>query len=251
MIALMERLKQPGTMVFGHRGASAYAPMNTIPAFELAVAQGAQGVELDVRLTRDGRMVILHDDTVDHTTDGIGRISEKSFAEVRELDAGGWFGEAFRGTRIPTLEEVFEAVGSKIYVNVEIKAEAPNSDGIENAVADCIRRFGLERSVIVSSFNPLTLRRFRRAAPEIPIGFLQADDTPFYVPFFMIGLPHEARHPHHTDIDERYMAWARRHGYAVNTWTVNDPARARELAAMGVNTVITDKPDVILSALNG
>ena len=96
------------TLVFGHRGAKAYAPMNTIPSFELALAQGADGIELDVRLTRDGELVLMHDDSVDATTNGSGRVADLTLAEIQSLDAGAWFGEAFRGTRAPTLDEVFQ-----------------------------------------------------------------------------------------------------------------------------------------------
>jgi glycerophosphoryl diester phosphodiesterase len=94
-LTLAQAYSQGKTLVFGHRGASAYAPMNTLPAFSLALAQGAAGVELDVRLTSDGEMMILHDATVDHTTNGTGSIGDLSFAQVRELDAGAWFGEQY------------------------------------------------------------------------------------------------------------------------------------------------------------
>jgi glycerophosphoryl diester phosphodiesterase len=236
-------------LVFGHRGARAYAPMNTLPAFELALAQGADGIELDVRQTRDGELVILHDDRVDATTDAEGQIGDFTLAEVRQFDAGAWFGEAFKGTRVPTLDEIFEAVGKKTRINVEIKAETLRDDGIHEKVTDAIRRHVLARSVIVSSFNPLVLRRFRHAMPEVPIGFLHEPKTGFLTSSLMIGLSHEARHPYHEQIDARYMAWAKASGYRVNTWTVNDPDRARVLRDLGVDCVITDQPDVIRAAL--
>ena len=110
-------------LVFGHRGARAYAPMNTIPSFELALKQGADGVKLDVRLTRDGEMVILHNETVDETSDGTGHVEDLMLAEIKALDAGAWFNPAFKGTRIPTLDEVFEAIGKRRRINVEIKAD--------------------------------------------------------------------------------------------------------------------------------
>lgn len=157
---------QGRVLVFGHRGARAYAPMNTLPSFELARQQGADGIELDVRLTKDGELVLLHDPTVDGTTNGHGAISEMTFEQVRELDAGGWFDPMFRGTQIPTLDEVFAAFGDRLLINVEIKAEGFSYTGIEAKVADAIERFGVEKTVIVSSFNPLTLRRFHHVAPQ-------------------------------------------------------------------------------------
>lgn len=238
-------------LVFGHRGAKAYAPMNTIPSFELALTQGADGIELDVRLTRDGAMVIMHDDSVDATTDGAGHVRDLTLAEIQSLDAGAWFDEKFRGTRIPTLDEVFEAVGKRTRINVEIKAESIRGEGIEAQVAEAIRRHGLAHSTIISSFNPITLRRFRHAMPEVPIGFLFAEDTPPFVPHLMIGLPHEAKNPHQTMIDAAYMKRTKAAGYRVNTWTVNDAARAVQLRDLGVDCIITDAPDVVLAAVRG
>lgn len=236
-------------LVFGHRGARAYAPMNTILSFELALAQGADGVELDVRLSRDGEMIIMHDNRVDATTDGEGFVHDLTLAEIQSLDAGAWFNESFAGARVPTLDEVFETIGRRTRINVEIKAEVILNDGLEAKVADAIRRHNLAGSILVSSFNPVTLRRFRRAMPEVPIGFLHAPESPHFLAQLMIGLPHEARNPHYTLIDARYMAWAKREGYRVNTWTVNEAAKAVELSELGVDCIITDNPDILLAAL--
>jgi glycerophosphoryl diester phosphodiesterase len=251
MQSILDAMYKNRTLVFGHRGASAYAPMNTIPAYELAAEQGADGIELDVHRSKDGYAVIVHDFTVDHTTDGSGRVDSMTLAELKALDAGSWFGESFKNTRIPTLDEVFEAVGRRLFVNVEIKSESLTTDGVEQVVADVIARHHMQQRVILSSFNPLTLQRFRAIMPDVPIGFLYAPDVPADIQGLMrqIGLPHEARHPYHAMIDSAYMAWAKSEGYRVNTWTVNDPARAVELRNLGVDGIITDKPDVILQAL--
>ena len=188
--------------------------MNTLPSFELALEQGADGIELDVRLTRDGELVIMHDNSVDATTNSSGHVADLTLAELQALDAGAWFNEAFCGTHVPTLDEVFEAVGQRTRINVEIKAESARGNGIEMKVAEVIRRHSLERSVIISSFNPITLRRFRQHVPQVPIGYLYAEDTPHFIPTLMIGLRHEARNPHHSLIDAAYMAWARQQAIA-------------------------------------
>jgi glycerophosphoryl diester phosphodiesterase len=246
---LKEAFREQRPLIFGHRGASAYAPMNTLPAYELALAQGANGIELDVRLTRDDELIILHDRIVEHTTDGTDSVYSKTLAEAKELDAGSWFDPRFAGTRLPTLDEVFEALGGRLYINVEIKSEDFSKTVIEQKIADSIRRFGLQASVIISSFNPVTLRRFRKIAPEVMIGYLHDPEIAFYIPCLMTGLKHEAKHPNHEEIDARYMAQAKAGGYAVNTWTVNDEARARALRDLGVNSLITDKPDTLIAAL--
>lgn len=236
------------TLVFGHRGASGYAPQNTLPSFALAVEQGVDGVEFDVHLSADGELVVIHDFHVDHTTDGHGLVESMTLAQLKALDAGVKFSPDFAGTRIPTLDEVFETLAGRIAVNVEIKAD---TDGIEHKVAECIRRHGLDDRAIISSFNPVVLRRFRDAAPDIAIGFLYDEETPPEILQFMIELPHEARHPHHTMIDRDYMEQARSMGYRVNTWTVNDTARAIALQELGVDCVMTDTPDLIIAALAG
>jgi glycerophosphoryl diester phosphodiesterase len=247
---LLGEMDRGRALVWGHRGASAYAPMNTLPAFELAVELGADGIELDVHLSRDGTLIILHDFTVDHTTDGSGYVRNMTLGQLKTLDAGSWFSEEFVGTRIPTLNEVFESIGSRLFINIEIKSESTKTDGVEQAVADCIARYNLQRSVLISSFNPYALQRFRKIMTDVPIGYLHAPGWTFS-PEIMEQFPHEARHPHHTIIDVPYMEWARNYGYRVNTWTVNDPTRAIELSKIGVDAIITDMPDVMIEALRG
>lgn len=245
----LENIYQGRTLVWGHRGARAYAPMNTVPSFELALKQGADGVELDTHLSKDGKLIVLHDFTVDSTTNGKGLAKDKTLAELKELDAGSSFSAEYAGTQIPTLDEVFEAVGKKLFINVEIKSETQETDGVEQAVADCIIKHGLTNSVIVSSFNPLALKRFRAILPAVPIGYLYEPEHNFSQ--MMEGFPHEARHPQHTMIDAAYMDWAKTNNFRVNTWTVNDPERAKALKQLGVDAIITDKPDVIIEAVRG
>ncbi|TVR19090.1 MAG: glycerophosphodiester phosphodiesterase [Anaerolineaceae bacterium] len=249
-MSLLDTIKEQRTLVFGHRGASAYAPMNTIPAFERAYEMGAEGIEFDVHRSKDGHLVCVHDFTVDSSTDGTGRVKEMTLAEIKSLDAGSWKDEAFVGVRVPTLSEVFEAVGDKLLLNVEIKSETILSDGVEELIADCIRRHNIGHRVLVSSFNPLAIRRFRRYMSDVPIGYLTADDMPKRIKLFALGMRYDAFHPHESSITQRMMDDMNARGITVNTWTVNDPARARELAAMGVSVIITDKPDVIRDALD-
>lgn len=245
---MYQETKRP--LVFGHRGASAYAPVNTLPAFDLALKHGADGVELDVWLSADGHLVVIHDAVVDHTTDGNGSVGGMTLAQLKELDAGSWFNEAFAGTRIPTLEEVFEALGQKLFINVEIKSVTIYTDGIEQALAETITRFNLQTSVIVSSFNPIALRRFKELLPEVVIGYLHDSHTPFYFDYVLHDLRCEARHPHYSQVNAEYMSERRKSSQWVNAWTVNDPPTALELHDLGVSGIITDKPDAILQALS-
>jgi len=236
-------------LVFAHRGASHDAPANTLTAFRTARQMGADGIELDTSLTADGVPIVLHGLSVDETTNGSGRVRDMMLHQLKRLDAGSYFDFAFRGERIPTLEESFEAIGAEMVVNVELKATGLRSIGLEAAVLAVIRRANASNRVIISSFNPFALRRFYQIAPNIPLGFLYAPDVPAYLRLVMIGVPHQARHPQHTMINANYMAWARRHHYRVNTWTVDDPLRMTALRDLGVDGIITNRPDVLLKVL--
>ncbi len=254
-------------LVYGHRGARSYAPMNTLPSFELAIRQGADGIELDVQLSADGHLMVIHDYTVDGTTDGQGAVRALPFAALRELDAAAQFAPTLRplegpvpgpflGVRIPTLDEVFtlvrDAAGPDFIVNVELKApycaadgtEGPAAlDGLEAAVADCIARYGMAKRVIVSSFNPPTLDRFARLRTAVPLAFLQESSPPVDTESLMATIPHQAWHPHFAMVTAESAERRRRQGMQVNVWTVNDEAEARRLAACGVTGIITDVPD--------
>ncbi|MCA9915804.1 MAG: glycerophosphodiester phosphodiesterase [Anaerolineae bacterium] len=246
----LQQIYDGNVLVYGHRGAQAYAPMNTLPAFELAAEQGAQGIELDVQLTKDGFPVIIHDFSVDATTNGNGAVANMTLEQLQVLDAGSWFDARFVGTRIPTLHQVFETLGQDLIINVEIKWFSPEDNGIEQVVADVIQQYRLQKRVLVSSFNPIVLKRFRAIAPEVPLGYLTSSHTMQENTQPIVRLSDfEAQHPHHELIDPKRVDWALESGHILNAWTVNEPERARQLLLMGVQGIVTDKPDVILKAL--
>jgi glycerophosphoryl diester phosphodiesterase len=147
---MLETLHRP--TIFAHRGASAHAPENTLAAFELALAQGADGIELDAKLSADEHVVVIHDATVDRTTDRHGRVKDMSLAELRSLDAGRFFAEKYRGEKIPTLEEVFEGVGKSTFVNVELTNYDTPGDHLVEYVCVQVKKFGLQKQVMFSSF---------------------------------------------------------------------------------------------------
>jgi len=242
-----------GPLNLAHRGARRVAPENTIPAFLKAIALGADGVELDVQLSRDGEMVVIHNFTLDKTTSGSGPVAARTLAELRTLDAGAWFGPAWAGTSIPTLAEVFDALPADTSVNIELKDEGVLSRGLERATADFIAARGLYERVVASSFNPLVLSRLRRLDARIPIGLLYSPDMP-------VGLRHgqlarwlrtDALHPHFTQLRRPQVDAAHALGRAINTWTVNDPEAMRVLIEWGVDGIITDVPDVLSATSRG
>lgn len=148
---------------------------------------------------------------------------------------------------------MFQAVGDKLYINVEIKSTSQDTDGVEQLVADTITRFSMQQRVVVSCFNPLALKRFRQVMRRVPLGFLYEPDTFAKTGELMEGLDLscEAWHPHYSMINAAYMRRAEDEGVRVNTWTVNEPEVAVELRDLGVNGIVTDHPDVILKALRG
>ena len=234
-----------------HRGASHDAPPNTLAAFRLANEYGADGYELDVHLSRDGIPVVIHDFSVDATTNGSGRVADLTLEELKRLDAGAKFGPEFSGERIPTLEEVFGVMGSAMIVDVELKTVRVADNGLEKAVTRLIRECGLEDRVILSSFNPFSLIRVRRYAPKLRLGLLYAPDLPVFLrkAWARVLVRPDALHPHYGIVDAKYMRWTRARGYDVNVWTVDDPQDMRRLTALGVGAIITNRPDVLRGIL--
>ncbi|MEJ5310375.1 MAG: glycerophosphodiester phosphodiesterase family protein [Anaerolineae bacterium] len=232
--------------VLGHRGASHAAPQNTLAAFRKAADVGADGIELDVHLSRDGVPVVIHNDSVDATTDGHGLVREMTLAQLKALDAGTHFAAAFAGERIPTLEEVLAEVGARLLINIELKAG--QTAALVPAVVDLVRRMGMTTRVWFSSFKPYALYRARALAPEIPCGLLYGPLNPGTLllrPF----TPHEALHPHKDMLTAHAIRRAHDRGLRVFTWTLDDPGVARKLAAWGIDGIITNEPAAILAAL--
>src|SRR5512138_572189 len=167
---MLTSLSQP--VIFAHRGASAHAPENTLSAFELALAQQADAIELDAKLTADGQVVVIHDPTVDRTTGGHGRVKDLSLAQLRSLEAGSFFSEKYRGEKIPTLEEVFEAVGKRMFINVELTNYNSPRDQLVEMVCMQVKKFSLQKRVLFSSFFSSNLSEAHAYLPGVPRGLL-------------------------------------------------------------------------------
>lgn len=234
-----------------HRGASRIAPQNTLVAFQKALEMGADGIELDVQLCADGVPVVIHDATVDATTDGRGRVAEMTLTQLKELDAGAWFAPTFAGERIPTLAEVLDAFGKKLWLNIELKTLCLSDCGLERAVVDLIAQHMLEENVLLSSFNPFALRRVQQIGPRIPTGFVYA--TPKWPSLCLARLillrPNAALHPCHTIVDEEHVGWVRARGSRIHVWTVDDPVEMQQLITWGVDGIVTNTPSMLQQVL--
>ncbi|RAY16450.1 glycerophosphodiester phosphodiesterase [Actinomadura craniellae] len=245
-----------GLVKVAHRGASAHAPENTLAAFRQARAMGADVFELDVRQTKDGRLILMHDTTLARTTDAERvfparrpwRVRDFTLAEIRRLDAGSWWGPAHRGERVPTLREALRAMGDgPMGVLIEVKPPA-GQPGVARRVATELRAgptwLGTGRTV-VQSFDRAFVRSFHRIAPDVPTAVL-GNPTPAELP----GIRRYARYvnPPHRNLTPAYVASAHRHGLRVYAWTVDDVATMRRLAAADVDGIVTNRPDLLWQA---
>jgi glycerophosphoryl diester phosphodiesterase len=252
----LSRLRRsPGAapLVLGHRGARHAAPENTHAAFELARTEGAHGVELDVRLVKTGEIIVLHDPTLARVTQGTDRrnVEQLPLADARRADVG-------RGERVPLLSEVLDwAEQHDQLVNVEVKSDVRRRrDLVRGVIALLSQHPYATRGVWLSSFDPRFVWSLARALPLVPSAFLFHTKSPVARAAALVGAATFKRlgacavHPEHVLVTEaRMQAW-RSKSELVGTWTVNDEARARELASLGVDLLITDRPGAILKAIS-
>ncbi|WP_370636260.1 glycerophosphodiester phosphodiesterase [Cohnella sp. CFH 77786] len=232
-----------------HRGASGYAPENTIAAFDLALKMNADLIEFDVQRSKDGKLVVIHDETVDRTTDGSGAVMDLTLEELRGLDAGSWFSDAYAGERIPTLGEVLDRYRGQIGFLIEIKSPWLYP-GIEQQVADELRERVMDEpkrgEVIVQSFDHAAMRRFHALLPDIPIGlltFLPEDLTEDKLRDFAEFA--EYVNPHLSLASGTLTDQIHSLGMKILPWTVRDKSQVEPLIRMGVDGIITDYPDYV------
>jgi len=241
---MLETLPRP--TIFAHRGASAHAPENTLAAFELALAQGADGIELDAKLSGDGHVVVIHDATVDRTTDRQGRVKDISLAELRSLDAGGFFAEQYRGEKVPTLEEVFEALGKRMFVNVELTNYNTPGDHLVESVCMLVKKCGLQKQVLFSSFFASNLSKARGLLPEVPRGLLAFNGLlgVWARSFGFAFGRYQALHPNLKDVTPQQVQRVHRLKRRVHVWTVNTAEDMRRLFNWDVDGIFTDDPQL-------
>jgi glycerophosphoryl diester phosphodiesterase len=241
----------PRPIILGHRGACAHAPENTLESYQLAFEQGADGIELDAKLSADGEVVVIHDATVDRTTNGHGRVASHSLADLRTLEAGSFFSEKFRGAKIPTLNEVFESFGEKGLINVELTNYYAGRDDLAEKVCGLIKKHALQDHIILSSFFPYNLKKTAQILPDVPRGLLALDGWKgiWGRSFgFMFG-DYQALHPNIRDVNRQQIQRVHRLERRVHVWTVNSPEEIHRLKELEADGIITDDPQTAVSAL--
>ena len=237
------------SLIYGHRGASGHAPENTLEAFRLAMDMGADGFELDVHLSKDGQLVVIHDETVDRTTDGTGLVRDLTLEQLKALDASNGM-DAYRGAKIPTLGEVFDLVRDTHHiVNVEIKTDEWFYEEIEEKCLALAKEKGVEDRVIYSSFNHFTLMKMRALEPDAKLGMLFGDIM--VAPWeYAKQLNVDYLHPMKMNIYVPGSAeQTLKAGYGINMWTINDEETMGECMKYGAG-IITNYPDIAVALKN-
>lgn len=231
-------------LVIAHRGASSRAPENTMASFRKAVELGADAIELDVHRSKDGYLMVCHDERVDRTSNGKGYIKDFTLRELKLLDAGGWFGEAFKGEKMPLLEEVLELVSkNNILLNIELKNGPIFYEGIERDVINLVKSYGLVDETIISSFNHYSLLQVKSIEPRIKTGILYIAGMVSPWEYAKI-VKADAIHPLFFTINKDVVLGTIRNGIMVNPFAVDKEGDIELMNQMGVSGIITNYPDV-------
>ncbi|MGG1517435.1 glycerophosphodiester phosphodiesterase [Paenibacillus oryzisoli] len=237
-------------LVIGHRGAAGEAPENTLASFALAAAQGAEGIELDIHISKDGEIVVCHDHTLDRTTNGSGLICEHNWQDIRQLDAGAWFADNYRGERVPLLREVFKMLPPNFLINVEVKHAYEGR--LEQELLAYLRASGRMEDVVISSFDHQCIRRLKLAEPEVKVGLLYAANLFDHAAYArQADIDVYSLHPYYQTIAEPDVTGAAAAGLATYPYTVNREEDFARLTMDGVTGIITDYPGRLRAFLEG
>lgn len=229
------------TLIYAHRGASGHAPENTMAAFKLAIEEGADGIELDVQMSADGKLVVIHDETLERTTSGQGLVSKHTYDQLRALDASFTFAHC-RGETIPLLSQVLELLQpAGLELNIELKNGLLPYDGLEREVVRLVREYAMERQVVLSSFNHYSVAHLARYAPDMETAILY--EAGLYRPWeYAAHVGARGLHPYFYAAPPEIVRASQQAGLKIRPWTVNREEDFRRLALSGVDAIITDYP---------
>lgn len=235
-------------LVIAHRGGRKWAPENTMAAFKRTLESGADGIELDIHRCKSGELVVIHDETVDRTTNGHGFIKDKSWSELKSLDAGSWFDPKFKSESLPLLIDVLRLINGKVLLNVEIKNDAVRYPGIESDLAVVLSKYKYPQKIIVSSFDHDIVRLFHKKAPQYKTAML--DETiPDNVVDYATKDGAYAWNPDFQLLRDKQQVAAHNAGLKVFVWTPNKKDEWERMAACDVDGIITDDPVGLMEAL--
>ncbi len=228
-------------LVIAHRGGRKWAPENTLAAFGKSVEAHVDGVELDIHRCKTGELIVIHDETVNRTTNGSGYVKDKTLAELKALDAGSWYAPEFKNERLPLLSEVLDLVDGKAIVNVEIKNATVQYPGIDDALVELLSHYKYPDKIIVISFDHTILQSLHKKAPQYKIGFLDAA-IPADIAKYAGSIGATGWNPDYEEAREDEVKLAQEAGLEVFPWTVNKPEDWAHLERIHVDGIITDDP---------
>ncbi|HHU60449.1 MAG TPA: glycerophosphodiester phosphodiesterase [Natronincola sp.] len=234
--------------VLGHRGYSAKAPENTMSAFELALEVGCDGIELDVHLTKDGQIVIIHDHTLSRTTNGTGDVAQHTLDELQKLDAGSWFSSEFKNEKIPTFQQLCELIKKEdILLNIELKSTL-GFENLNEELASFLNEYNLKDRTIISSFNHYALVHFKRVMPEVKTGVLHmaALVNPW---IYAKSIGADAIHPYYPVVVPEVVAASKQNGFMITAWTVDRPEDIERMKLAEVDGIITNELEKVQNLL--
>ena len=238
-------------LVVAHRGFSGAAPENTLAAFREAIKVGSDMIELDIQLSKDGKIVVIHDETLERTTDGQGKVADLTFREIRKLDAGSWFGPQFSGEKIPTLQEVLELAKGKVLVNIEIKSPSHGQYPITELAGqglEAVKKAGLLNRVIFSSFNPASLEWVQNKEPRAWVAFLYHRDWDSLAEVTK-GENWQVLNLRNSFLTREKIEKIHREGIKINVYTVNSEEELEQFVKWGADGLITNHPDRLIRIL--
>ncbi|HEY9790453.1 MAG TPA: glycerophosphodiester phosphodiesterase [Candidatus Obscuribacterales bacterium] len=235
-------------LIIAHRGGRRWAPENTLAAFKRSVDAHVDGIELDIHRCKTGELIVIHDETLQRTTNGAGLVKDKTLAELKSLDAGSWYKPEFKDERLPLLSEVLDLVDGKCSVNVEIKDTPIAYPGIDDALIELLSHYKYPEKIIVSSFDHAILKSFHAKAPQYKVGFLDAA-IPASIGEYAQIVGATAWNPDYEVLRTDAVTDAHAAGLKIFTWTVNKPEEWNKLNKMGVDGIITDDPVGAIEAL--
>ena len=238
-------MDQEKTKVWAHRGASGYAPENTLDAFRKAVEMGADGIELDVQMTKDGELVVIHDETIDRVSNGKGWVKDYTYEELKKFNFNKTHLE-YTKEEIPTLEQVYLLIKpTNLTINVEIKTGIVFYPGIEGRVLELTERLGMKERVIYSSFNHYTIRKIKESDPQAKTGMLYEDGITDAVDYACDIVKADALHPSgYNVLYPGFLDKCRERNRQLHVWTINEEKDMRMLCEAGVDAMITNYPDI-------
>ena len=236
--------------VFAHRGFSGCFPENTMPAFQAAEQTGCYGIELDVQVTKDGEVVVFHDESIDRVTDGSGLIRDYTYAELSRFNAAHLWGGKFGFQKIPTFREYCQwTAKTNLVTNVELKTGVYYYEELEEKTVALVREYDIAERILFSSFNHLSIVKTRELAPDIPAGALVEHEGIGNAGSYCAKYGWQFYHPGFKGLTEEEVLGCKKHGIGINVWTVNDMGTLKQMEEWQVDSVISNYPDVCLAYL--